>query len=491
MSAAVGTYDVRRVGQNARRRSVDHLVIANDLLTLWDVTATIACGYVGILVYNLTLHKGLPAVRLSGLLLRQVLLGSLVTAFVLRDRRLATLAAYTRRRVLPVGTVKRVGACVVVLAAVACLSGSLLSISSAWWLCWALLSLGCSLVARVCLVAAVAHARAEGRLREAVAVIGAGFVAKRLAARLSAGDEAVEVVGRFEEAGALGADAGRIGSIEQLIELGRTRALDAVVIALPEAEQGRVAGLMWHLQALCVQVAFCPELALADSQTSGKSRFRVLNGVPLALAVDRPLAHWHGIVKRSEDVIVASLMLLASLPVLAVIALAIKLEDRGPVLFRQARDGWNGRDFTMLKFRTMRVDANTHGTLMQTRRGDARITRVGAFLRRSSLDELPQLINVLRGEMSVVGPRPHALAMRTENRLCHEVIAEYAQRQRMKPGITGLAQVRGLRGATDTEEQLRRRVHHDLLYIEGWSLGLDLKVILLTALRVFRAENAF
>ncbi len=480
-----------------RRRSADHLVIANDLLTLWDVTATIACGYIGILVYNLTLHRGLPAVRLSGLLLRQVLLGSLVNAFVLRDRQLATLAGYARGHLLPIGTMQRVAACTVVLAAVACLGGSIMTISSAWWLCWALLSLGSSLVARAWLVVAVAHARAEDRLREAVAVIGAGAVAERLAARLAAGDEAVEVIGRFEEAAELRPDGtGRVGTIEQLIELGRTRALDAVVIALPEAEQGRVAGLLWHLQSLCVQVAFCPELASAGipgaaRQPSGKSRFRVLNGVPLALALDRPLAHWHGIVKRTEDMLVAGMMLVASLPVLAVIALAIKLEDGGPVLFRQARDGWNGRDFTMLKFRTMRVDANPHGTLTQTRRDDRRVTRVGALLRRSSLDELPQLINVLRGEMSVVGPRPHALAMRTENRLCHEVIAEYAQRQRMKPGITGLAQVRGLRGATDTEDQLRRRVHHDLIYIEGWSLGLDLKVILLTALRVFRAENAF
>ena len=146
MSAALGAYSGPRAGMMARRRSADHLVIANDLLTLWDVSATIACGYVGILVYNLTLHKGLPAVRLSGLLLRQVLLGSLVNAFVLRDRRLATLAAYARRRVLPVGTTRRVGACIVVLAAVACLSGSLLSISSAWWLCWALLSLGCRVI---------------------------------------------------------------------------------------------------------------------------------------------------------------------------------------------------------------------------------------------------------------------------------------------------------------------------------------------------------
>lgn len=497
MNAAVGIYPVRQAASMVRRRSADHLVVANDLLTLWDITATVACGYLGIFVYNLTLHKGLPAVRLSGFLLRQVLLGSLVNAFVLRDRRLATLAGYAHGRLLPIGTARRVGACVVVLAAVACLSGSILTTSSAWWLCWALLSLGCSLVARACLVAAVAHARVEGRLREAVAVIGAGAVAKRLAARLAAGNEAVEVIGRFEEASELGSEAvGRVGSIEQLIELGRTRALDAVVIALPESEQGRVAGLLWHLQSLCVQVTFCPELALAGipaaaGEAPGHTRFRVLNGVPLALAVDRPLAHWHGIVKRSEDVLVASLMLLASLPVLAVIALAIRLEDGGPVLFRQARDGWNGRDFTMLKFRTMRVDANPQGTLVQTRRDDRRITRVGAVLRRSSLDELPQLINVLRGEMSVVGPRPHALTMRTENRLCHEVIAEYAQRQRMKPGITGLAQVNGLRGATDTEEQLRRRVHHDLIYIEGWSLALDLKVILLTAFRVFRAENAF
>ncbi len=486
MSATVGPFAANLTGQAPSRRRLDHLVIANDLLAVWDVAASVGCGYVGILFYSLIFRHGAPAVRLDGPLLGEVLLGSLVCALVLRDPALSTLAGYAGRRWLPRGALRRVALCLCVLGVVVGLTRSLLDVSTAWWLSWSLLSLACSLAARSGLTVLVRQARSAGRLREAVAVVGGGPVAERLATRLARmGQEPVELVGQFDstESGA----AGGLASIEQLIDHARSRPLDAVVIALPEAERDRLPGLLWQLNALSIQIALCPELATGEEL----HRYRVLNGVPLALAVDKTLRNWNAVAKRTEDVVVAGLMLLVSLPVMALIALAVRLEDGGPVLFRQRRDGWNGRDFTMLKFRTMRVEANPAGTLQQTRRGDPRVTGVGAFLRRSSLDELPQLLNVLAGEMSVVGPRPHAVTMRTENRLGHEIIAEYAQRQRMKPGITGLAQVNGLRGATDTAEQLRRRVHQDLLYIEGWSLLLDLKVLALTALRVLGGQNAF
>ena len=176
---------------------------------------------------------------------------------------------------------------------------------------------------------------------------------------------------------------------------------------------------------------------------------------------------------------------------MGLIALAIRLDSSGPVFFNQRREGWNNRPFTIFKFRSMHWQPGPCGPLRQTERNDARVTRVGRFLRRTSLDELPQLFNVMRGEMSLVGPRPHAVDMRTEQKLGQDIIAAYAHRHRVKPGMTGWAQVHGLRGATDTAGQLRARVEHDLYYIENWSLMLDLRVLVKTFFQVVFGKNAF
>jgi lipopolysaccharide/colanic/teichoic acid biosynthesis glycosyltransferase len=172
-----------------------------------------------------------------------------------------------------------------------------------------------------------------------------------------------------------------------------------------------------------------------------------------------------------------------------VIAAAITLESPGPIIFRQRRSGWGGGSFVLFKFRTMY--AVSHGPVRQTRRRDPRCTRVGTFLRRSSLDELPQLINVLLGDMSLVGPRPHVDNLHADAMVSQNVVVEYAQRYRVKPGMTGWAQVNGFRGATTTAEQLRRRVEHDLFYIENWSLLFDIRILLLTPFTVLSGENAF
>ncbi len=179
-----------------------------------------------------------------------------------------------------------------------------------------------------------------------------------------------------------------------------------------------------------------------------------------------------------------------ALPML-LIALAIRLDSPGPILFRQPRTGRHERSFEMLKFRTMRHELQDLDVRQQTTRDDQRVTRLGAMLRRTSLDELPQLFNVLRGDMALVGPRPHAPGTRAAGRLFHDVVPYYAARHRVRPGLTGLAQVRGLRGETDTEEKLVRRVQSDLEYIERWSVALDLLIVLRTAVAVLRMKNAY
>ena len=185
---------------------------------------------------------------------------------------------------------------------------------------------------------------------------------------------------------------------------------------------------------------------------------------------------------------IAALLLILLLPVFAIIALAIKLDSQGPVFFRQKRYGFNNNPITVFKFRTMFTGPAEESSVPQARRNDPRVTRLGALLRRSSLDELPQLFNVLRGEMSLVGPRPHAVA---HNEQYAKVIDDYLSRHRVKPGITGWAQINGLRGETDTPDKMRRRVQYDLYYIDNWSLFFDLKILLLTPFVGFVNRNAY
>lgn len=207
---------------------------------------------------------------------------------------------------------------------------------------------------------------------------------------------------------------------------------------------------------------------------------------------DPALHGWRGALKRTEDVLIASFMLALLAPLMAIVAVWVWCDSRGPVLFTQRRIGLGGREFAMLKFRTMHAaPEGNSGEWFQAVRGDARVTRAGAFLRRTSFDELPQLVNVLRGEMSLVGPRPHAPGTRAGGRRFEEVAPLYAARHRVRPGMTGLAQVRGWRGETDTEEKLVQRIASDLEYIGGWSLWLDLVLLTRTFGAMLSMRNAY
>ena len=210
-----------------------------------------------------------------------------------------------------------------------------------------------------------------------------------------------------------------------------------------------------------------------------------------ALPTQPSIPRWTLLCKCLLDRLVAAIALFLLIPLLVLIAVIIRIDSAGPVIFRQRRHGCGAREFAILKFRTMRPSDSTDG-LRQTLRGDSRITPIGGFLRRTSLDELPQLWNVLNGTMSLVGPRPHPVAMRTEGLLCEEIAPDYQARHSVKPGITGLAQINGSRGATATAEQLRTRVAFDLRYIAAWSLRLDLQILALTPVRlILHRENAF
>lgn len=279
-----------------------------------------------------------------------------------------------------------------------------------------------------------------------------------------------------------------LGSTQELFRIIRYDAVDEVIITPSSLDAPQINQLLRLLADYPVHVRLI--LPLSGSPLS--SRRPVFLNVPSFLSMsERPISGWSAALKRAEDLILASFMLLVSLPLLATISLAIYIDDRGPIIFRQRRIGFNNRNFELLKFRSMHKGRLEPVISRQAVRNDPRVTRVGGTLRRLSLDELPQLINVLRGEMSIVGPRPHAPGTRAGGRLFEDIVNRYAARHRVKPGITGLAQVRGYRGETETEDKLIRRVNSDLEYIERWSLWLDLVIIVRTVFGVLRMKNAW
>jgi Undecaprenyl-phosphate glucose phosphotransferase len=335
--------------------------------------------------------------------------------------------------------------------------------------------------------------RSQGRLRNVVAVVGAGPIGQALLRRLNgvSGTE-VEIVGVYDDrlsrlpTRCMGHPI--LGNVDALIGDLRTRRIDTVIVALPLAADRRVAEIMGKLRHAPVDVALCGDMMGLRLGTIQPCQ---VGGVGLIAALPRPLAGWSGVVKSIEDRVLAGLILLAISPLMLTIALAIRLDSPGPVFFRQKRYGYNNRLIGVYKFRTMHHHAADTNAEQLTRRNDPRVTRIGAFLRRTSLDELPQFINVLRGEMSVVGPRPHALAAKAGGLLYPEAVKDYHARHRVKPGITGWAQVNGWRGETETVEQIEKRVEHDLHYIDNWSLALDLRIVLRTILGGFTGRNAF
>jgi Undecaprenyl-phosphate glucose phosphotransferase len=294
----------------------------------------------------------------------------------------------------------------------------------------------------------------------------------------------IRLMGVFHDAADRRGPPGGCGrSLEDLVDLARSRRIDEVFIALPWHAERRISALVDRLADLPVDLKLCPDrVGYAQSMVIGER----LAGVPVAILHRQPIRDWARVAKRTIDVTLSATLLgIFALP-MAAIALAVKLDSPGPILFRQQRHGFNHDVFELFKFRTMRHDPDA--PFVQARANDHRVTPLGRWLRRTSLDELPQLINVLRGEMSLVGPRPHSVALNAE---FMQRIQRFAIRHRVKPGITGLAQINGWRGETDTEEKMAGRVVNDLYYNENWSLLLDLKIMALTALTGFAHKNAY
>ena len=321
-----------------------------------------------------------------------------------------------------------------------------------------------------------------GRLSTRVALIGANAGSLKFVNE-TANDPAIQVVGIYDDrATRLPPNVTRTwlrGSVADLVAIARQQPIDAIVISLPLSATGRIEAMRRQLAGIATDVFLATDSA---ALCYAGAKFTTLGSSPVLSVSCRPLKDWPAFKKAAFDRVASALFLLLALPLMGAVALLVKMDSPGPVLFRQEREGLNGKPFVMLKFRTMHCRPDNDESV-QARLNDDRVTRIGLWLRRFSLDELPQLWNVLRGDMSLVGPRPHLATTRAGNRLFSEVVPHYQARHRMKPGVTGWAQVQGLRGETRTEQEILARVAQDLYYIENWSLGLDLKIIMRTLLR--------
>jgi putative colanic acid biosynthesis UDP-glucose lipid carrier transferase len=329
---------------------------------------------------------------------------------------------------------------------------------------------------------------AEDLQRSAV-IVGANEIGQRLASELRRHPvHAIRLLGYFDDRGANRHDALRpgecLGTLGELAEYVKKHRIDRIYIALPMASQPRIVRLLEELHDTTASIYFVPDIFVFDLI---QARIDTLGDIPVVAVCETPLFGINGLVKRASDLVFASAILVVIAPVLAACAIGVKLSSPGPIFFRQRRYGIDGREIVVYKFRSMTV-CEDGAQIAQATQNDARVTRFGAFLRRYSLDELPQFVNVLQGRMSVVGPRPHAVA---HNEMYRKLIRGYMFRHKTKPGVTGLAQVNGFRGETASLERMKGRVEYDLAYLRNWSLALDVKIIVKTVAVVFRDENAY
>ncbi|MEM8646498.1 MAG: undecaprenyl-phosphate glucose phosphotransferase [Pseudomonadota bacterium] len=366
--------------------------------------------------------------------------------------------------------------------------------SRVWLGSWYVLGFGGILMLRGLVAKLVRGWNTDNRLNRQAVIIGGGPEAAELIEAINATPNIdVSIVGLFDDrddtrSPAAVAGYRKLGNVDQLVDFARWKRIDLLILALPLSAENRLAELTRKLWILPVDIRL--------SAYTQKMRFRpraysYIGNIPFFDVFDRPLSDWDWVLKSLEDKVITTAALIVLAPIMALIALAVRLDSRGPVLFKQKRYGFNNELIEVYKFRSMFEDQTDHEASKLVTKDDPRVTRVGRWIRATSMDELPQLFNVMKGELSLVGPRPHATQAKAENKLYGDVVEGYFARHRVKPGITGWAQVNGWRGETDTKLKILRRLEHDLYYIENWSVIFDLYILARTPFALFKTEQAY
>jgi Undecaprenyl-phosphate glucose phosphotransferase len=334
----------------------------------------------------------------------------------------------------------------------------------------------------------------NGRMERRAVIVGGGKSAELLIRSVEQqADNDIRICGIFDDrddrrSPPVVAGYPKLGNIAELIEFARIARIDMLIVSLPITAETRVLSLLKKLWVLPVDI----RLSAHSNQLRFRPRsYSYIGSVPMLDIFDKPINDWDSVAKRAFDIIFSLIGIVLFSPIMIATAIAIKLDSKGPVIFRQKRHGFNNEVIDVLKFRSMHVQHSDPTAKKAVTRNDPRVTRVGRFIRKTSIDELPQFFNALFGSLSLVGPRPHAVYAQTHNRLYTEVVDGYFARHRVKPGVTGWAQISGWRGEMDTDEKIKMRTEFDLFYIENWSLWFDLKIMLMTPIKLLNTENAY
>lgn len=367
--------------------------------------------------------------------------------------------------------------------------------SRVWMVSWYIFTLLGILFFRFAFAAVLQQWCKEGRIYRRAVVVGGGEEGIEVIRALEANENSdIRICGVFDERSDDRVPTQiegypKLGNYDELVEFGRKSRIDLLIVTLPLRAETRIMSVLKKLWVLPVDV----RLAAHTTKLRFRPRaYSYIGNVPFIDILDKPLADWDFVLKWLFDKVVAIISLIMLAPVMIAVALAVKFTSKGPALFRQRRYGFNNELIEIYKFRSMYTDMSDATASKLVTKDDPRVTPIGRFIRKSSLDELPQLFNVLKGELSLVGPRPHALQAKAASQNYHDVVDGYFARHRVKPGITGWAQIHGWRGETDTEEKIQKRVEFDLYYIENWSIFLDLYILIRTPLSLLlKNENAY
>jgi Undecaprenyl-phosphate glucose phosphotransferase len=366
--------------------------------------------------------------------------------------------------------------------------------SRVWLTTWFVSGFFFAAATRLFVSGLIRHWNHNGQFNRRAIIVGGGAPADRVIDVLDGShDTGITLLGLFddrddERSPPVSGGLRKLGHVSDLIDFVRSTRVDLLIVTLPLSAENRLLSILNRLWVLPVDI----RLSAYEQKLRYRPRaYSYIGNLPLLDVFDRPLGDWGPFLKSAEDKIISLIALVLLAPVMAAVALAVKLESKGPVIFKQKRYGFNNDLIEVYKFRSMYTDqSDAHADRLVTK-SDPRVTRVGRFIRKTSLDELPQFFNVLKGDLSLVGPRPHATRAKAADQLYDEVVDGYFARHKVRPGITGWAQINGWRGETDTAQKLQRRVEHDLYYIENWSLTFDLYILARTPLSLFRSENAY
>ena len=371
------------------------------------------------------------------------------------------------------------------------------SLPTRFWLsAWFWGSFGALTLARLATAGVLFRLAHSGRLEQRAVIVGGGSpYATDLMRELARADGTdLRIIGVFDDrtdgrAPELIDGVPKLGSVDDLVDFARHARIDLVIVTLPMSAEKRILEMLRKLWVLPVDVRLA---ANANRLRFTARSYSYIGRAAMLDVLDKPLADWDIIIKSGFDRVVGALALLALSPIMIAAAIAVKFDSRGPIFFRQMRYGFNNELISVYKFRTLRHNSADTTAAKLVSPTDPRVTKIGHFLRRTAIDEMPQSFNVvLSGDLSLVGPRPHAIHAKADNRLYDEVVENYFARHRVKPGITGWAQINGWRGETDTSEKIQNRIEHDLYYIENWSLWFDIYILAMTPFALIAGKNAF